>query len=79
MVHQLLRIVSLVNGYDSLGKASIWKYGYTNEHVTKLKNIRIDIIIIWRVNIPWNALWLSMFKELPLTGGIGAKTAQCTH
>ena len=25
----------------------------------------------------WKLLWLSMFKVLRLTGGIGAKTAQC--
>jgi len=40
-----------------------------------MKNMAIDIVIIWRLSIPWKVLWLSMFKELHLIGGIGAKTA----
>jgi len=44
-----------------------------------MKNIRIDIVTVWRLSIPWSVYWLSMLKEFRLTGGIGAKTAHYIH
>ena len=44
-----------------------------------MKNIGINIVVIWRLSILWRLCWLSIFKELHLTGGIGAKTAHNIH